>query len=159
MAKASKQRVVDVLNTLAERFPLCFTYPRKPLKCGIKNDIVEAVGDTLTATDIGTALACYTGSSAYLKAVIARRPRVDLNGNQCDKPTDLHSEKAKQRLKLLNAKRCGSGAGRVADQAPAVPKAVSAPTPEVKAQATAAPSKQQPHIAYKRRTITQPGAQ
>jgi ProP effector len=79
MQISSIKRMIAVL---AERFPAAFFvrgHCRKPLKVGIRDDLVAVAPDLHPAT-LRAALRCYTGNAAYLDALRRDTVRVDLAG-------------------------------------------------------------------------------
>ena len=73
-----------VIERLAERWPRAFAVfeaRRRPLKIGIHDDIIAALGGEVTAAEIGVALRHYTGNIGYLHGLRTGAPRVGLDGN------------------------------------------------------------------------------
>ncbi|MDI9730686.1 RNA chaperone ProQ, partial [Stutzerimonas stutzeri] len=72
---------------LAQRFPHCFSAEgeARPLKIGIFQDLVERVQglNSLSKTQLRSALRLYTSSWRYLYRIKAGATRVDLDGNAC----------------------------------------------------------------------------
>lgn len=67
---------------LVERFPRCFAsdgQPKKPLKIGIRNELIAACPD-IRPEILCLFLRIYTRSEKYLFSVIDRCQRVDLSG-------------------------------------------------------------------------------
>src|SRR5215472_14778501 len=103
-----KRRAQAMLATLVERFPRCFTREQpKPLKIGIDQDIIaEMPGtvETLAAqTDLRLAMRLYTGSPAYLQALVEGATRVDLAGAPAGIVKATHAGFAKYRLRRMGA--------------------------------------------------------
>jgi ProP effector len=75
----------DTIVALAELFPACFSVfqgRRKPLKVGIYDDVIAALGGAITDKEARLALAIYCGNHGYLRACAkAGTPRIDLAGN------------------------------------------------------------------------------
>jgi ProP effector len=71
---------------LCREFPQClflFERQRRPLKVGIRADILARLGDRVEPRQIGAALRFYTSDTEYRRAQRAGAPRIDLDGNQC----------------------------------------------------------------------------
>jgi hypothetical protein len=86
-AAGPRDRAIDaVLELLAGRWPLCFfVYEarRRPLKIGIRDEILSALNGAVTPKELGGALRHYTGNRRYLRHSIAGAARIDLDGNPC----------------------------------------------------------------------------
>ena len=100
----NKQRLtaaLELIGTLAERFPACFAVNpsyRRPLKLGIHVDILAEFGaDMIAPRDLSAALCICTSSPRYLKALVAGADRVDLNGMPAGKVTAEHADVARAR--------------------------------------------------------------
>lgn len=74
---------------------------KRPLKIGIRDDLFAACPD-IAKGQIVLFLRCYTRGDRYLFAVIDRRPRVDLAGNQSG---EIDDNSVKFSLYVLGAKR------------------------------------------------------
>jgi len=83
MAK-KRTRAKALIAVLAAKFPKCFAVPdarRRPLKVGIDADVLAALGDTISRTELIRTLAMYCGSEGYLERVragawcVCRKPR------------------------------------------------------------------------------------
>jgi ProP effector len=73
----------DVIDLLAERFPACFARyeaRRKPLKVGIKADILAALGGAITERELSIALRIYTSNEVYRRRLVEGAARIDLKG-------------------------------------------------------------------------------
>ena len=70
MSGQQKRAVRDIIATLAERFPACFSLDRyrKPLKVGIHDEVLAAL-PAATAKQVGLALTIYTSSRRYLLCI------------------------------------------------------------------------------------------
>lgn len=109
----AKQRSVDAraqIALLAELFPKCFAVyeaRRKPLKIGIRGDLVAAVGGFTGAQirELHATLGRYVGSTGYLRAMDPKAVRVDLNGQPAGEVTLEESLIAKKRLYERATKR------------------------------------------------------
>jgi len=94
---------------LIEIFPKCFVMlgrDRRPLKIGIHADIL-AREPSFPVKELGQALSWYTGSVAYQRALMKRKPRIDLDGNEAGQPTMEDAEEA--RLKIVAATKHNGG--------------------------------------------------
>ena len=115
---------------LAETWPLCFAMyevRRRPLKIGIRDDILAALNGAVTVDELSAALRRYTGNRHYLRALAfpAGAARVDLDGNPCGEVTKEQAAGAAALLASYAAKR----RQRMAAEALAPAAAVGAPTP------------------------------
>jgi sRNA-binding protein len=99
----------DTIVALAELFPACFAVfqdRRKPLKLGIREDLIAAMTGAITAKEASLALAIYCGNHGYRKACCkAGAPRIDLNGNTVGSVSAEEAANAKQRLAQWRAKQ------------------------------------------------------
>jgi ProP effector len=98
----------EVIAFLAERFPLCFSAEgeARPLKIGIFQDLVERVQgeESLSKTQLRSALRLYTSSWRYLYGVKVGAQRVDLDGNPCGELEQQHVDHARQQLEEAKAR-------------------------------------------------------
>ena len=98
----------EVIAFLAERFPLCFTAEgeARPLKIGIFADLVARVQgeDSLSKTQLRSALRLYTSSWRYLYGIKLGAQRVDLDGNPCGELEAQHVEHARKQLEEAKAR-------------------------------------------------------
>ncbi|MGA7588706.1 MAG: RNA chaperone ProQ [Rouxiella badensis] len=98
----------EVIAFLAERFPLCFSAEgeARPLKIGIFQDLVERVQgeESLSKTQLRSALRLYTSSWRYLYGVKVGAQRVDLDGNACGVLEEQHVEHARKQLEEAKAR-------------------------------------------------------
>lgn len=86
---------------LCERFPALFNLEdRKPLKCGIKQDIAEVLKDDpdFNLEELDKALRWYTCGYGYVLNVTKGCRRFDLEGNKVEKISKLHQKESRQRL-------------------------------------------------------------
>lgn len=101
--RAERTRVF--LQALCEHFPQCFTADRgavRPLAIGIQATLKTAISEheTLAETPawlIRQALARYTGSPAYLQAIIDGKPRINLQGETVEAVSPEAIAAAKER--------------------------------------------------------------
>lgn len=100
--------VKEVIAFLAERFPLCFSAEgeARPLKIGIFQDVVMRLQgeETLSKTQLRSALRLYTSSWRYLYGVKIGAQRVDLDGNPCGELEQQHVDHARQQLAEAKAR-------------------------------------------------------
>ena len=76
----------EILELLCRRFPNCFAMlesRRRPLKLGIHDDILAALGDQVDPTQLGQALRIYVSNLRYRMMQKEGAPRIDLNGDEC----------------------------------------------------------------------------
>lgn len=86
------ERTRAFLQQLGEQFPQCFTTERsavRPLAIGMQAILRAALNEQATLADTPTwlirqALARYTGSPAYLQAIINGKPRINLQGEEVE---------------------------------------------------------------------------
>src|SRR5476651_220197 len=98
----------EVIAFLAERFPLCFTAEgeARPLKIGIFADLVARIQgeESLSKTQLRSALRLYTSSWRYLYGIKLGAQRVDLDGNPCGELEAQHVEHARKQLEEAKAR-------------------------------------------------------
>jgi len=90
---------------LCDRFPAAFCAkgkPKKPLKIGIRHDLVALCPD-LKKGEIGRALQDYTRGPTYLRAMTAGAFRVDLEGQPAGAVTAAEAETAAKMLEPILA--------------------------------------------------------
>jgi len=75
LREAIQQRAIKTMETLMDRFPLCFNKP-VPLKVGIRKDVYGAAPD-LDRHDIANALDRYCNSEAYKAVLVEGAVRID----------------------------------------------------------------------------------
>jgi ProP effector len=72
-----------VLELLCAQFPRCFLHDearRQPLKVGIHNDVLLALGDAVTPSELARALQIYVNNRIYQSRLRPGATRIDLNG-------------------------------------------------------------------------------
>ena len=85
-APMNTQRRADVeavIALLAERWPETFSLyekRRRPLKIGIRGDVIAALAGALTEDEVRHALRFYCGNEFYLRACLCGAWRVGLDG-------------------------------------------------------------------------------
>ncbi|NLO81255.1 MAG: prop expression regulator [Xanthomonadaceae bacterium] len=110
-ARAAQARAL--LERLAARYPDCFTRNAekiRPLAIGIQQKLRAELAEDPEFQDvpgwqIRQALAIYTRSLSYLKALIEGRPRVNLDGSTAGEVTAQEQAHAQARFDEINAIR------------------------------------------------------
>jgi ProP effector len=90
-----------VIALLAEQFPAAFSVlerHRKPLKLGIRDDVLAAMAGAVTAEEVTAALRFYTGNVGYLRTSIEGAPRVGLDGQPAGQVSADEAAHARERL-------------------------------------------------------------
>jgi len=78
-----RNAIVAVISLLAEKWPCCFSIPesrRRPLKLGIREDVLASLDGAIPAGKVSAALRWYVSSPEYQRRLVHRAWRVDLNG-------------------------------------------------------------------------------
>ena len=102
--EAKRQSARAMLATLCQRWPKCFDLKnRRPLKIGIVHDLMRELGDPALLRELKAALNLYCGNRAYLSALKAGVPRLDLHGNEVSFVCREDELRAAARLKGLKA--------------------------------------------------------
>ena len=83
---------------LKKLFPALFSNPPKPLKLRIQADIQARSPGLFTKPQLSAFLRRYTGSHAYLNALLKATHRFDLDGNPGDELSDEHRVAAGEEL-------------------------------------------------------------
>ena len=102
-----REETLALITLLAERFPACFAIferRRRPLKVGINQDIIAAVG--LAPDELGRALRRYTQADGYLAKLRAGAARIALDGQAAGAVTE---DEAKAAAALLAKRKAQSG--------------------------------------------------
>src|SRR5262245_15910366 len=100
-----------IIALLSERWPQCFSVyeaRRKPLKIGIRDDIIAALAGAFPAEALCLALRFYTHNMVYLKHLLAGAWRYDLDG----KPTGAVTKHEEQHARNLLATRLKKATAR-----------------------------------------------
>jgi ProP effector len=104
----SHNAILAVISLLAEKWPSCFSIiesGRRPLKRGIREDVLAALGGAVSAGKVSAALRWYVSSPEYQRRLVHGAWRVDLNG----KPVGIVSQEdeahARAHLAAIEAKR------------------------------------------------------
>lgn len=117
------ERARAFLEELTDRYPRCFARQRqgvRPLAVGIHDRLKAALAEDPELADTANwvlkqALARYTHSPAYLQAVIAGHPRVDLDGSDAGPVTEdarRHARLRREEQKKRAAERHRGRSGR-----------------------------------------------
>ncbi|QJW56075.1 RNA chaperone ProQ [Serratia plymuthica] len=161
----------EVIAFLAERFPLCFSAEgeARPLKIGIFQDLVERVQgeESLSKTQLRSALRLYTSSWRYLYGVKVGAQRVDLDGNPCGELEQQHVDHARQQLEEAKARvqaqraeqnaKKREAAGESADAEPRRPRPAGK-KPAARREGGAAPENRKPRPQTRPQQARQPRA-
>lgn len=99
------ERTRTFMQQLSELFPQCFTTNKaavRPLAIGIQASLRTALGEHETGAEtpswlVRQALARYTGSPAYLQAIIDGKVRINLQGEEVEPVTAEAINAAKER--------------------------------------------------------------
>jgi len=88
----------DAGPQLKKLYPALFSNPPKPLKLRIQADIQARTPGQFTKPQLSAFLRRYTGSHAYLNALVKATHRFDLDGNPGDELSDEHRNAAVEEL-------------------------------------------------------------
>jgi len=88
----------DAGPQLKKLYPALFSNPPKPLKLRIQADIQSRTPGQFTKPQLSAFLRRYTGSHAYLNALVKATHRFDLDGNPGDELSDEHRNAAVEEL-------------------------------------------------------------
>jgi ProP effector len=78
-----RNAIVAAVSLLAEKWPCCFSIPesrRRPLKLGIREDVLASLDGAIPAGKVSAALRWYVSSPEYQRRLVHGAWRVDLNG-------------------------------------------------------------------------------
>src|SRR6516164_8558278 len=81
--RMSHNAILAVISLLAEKWPSCFSIiesGRRPLKLGIRGDVLAALDGAISAGKVSAALRWYVSSPEYQRRLLHGAWRVDLNG-------------------------------------------------------------------------------
>ena len=95
--------VLSTLSILREWFPAAFAGRPRPLKVGVRKDIIERA-PAITPTEIARALRYHTQSNGYLRSVRPGATRIDLDGNEVGAVTADEAAHAKDTFQERKAK-------------------------------------------------------
>lgn len=130
-----RRDVMPTLELLAERFPACFSVfegRRKPLAIGIHLDILAALGDAVTADELGLVLRCYVANKVYRSHLIAGATRYGLNGQPAGIVTEKEAVRAVPSKKIPKAPPAPASSTPPSPASAAGEHAVAAPSPAPK---------------------------
>ncbi|HEY8975205.1 MAG TPA: ProQ/FINO family protein [Burkholderiaceae bacterium] len=96
--QAAKPALEDAGPQLKKLYPALFSNPPKPLKLRIQADIQARSPGQFTKPQLSAFLRRYTGSHAYLNALVKATHRFDLDGNAGDELSDEHRNAAVEEL-------------------------------------------------------------
>jgi ProP effector len=94
------------LALLCEAFPKAFSVfeqRRKPLKIGIRQDLLVRLDGGLTEIELRQVLRAYTGNRRYRERLLAGAPRFDLDGNPAGMVTAEEEADARKKLAAIEA--------------------------------------------------------
>ena len=97
MSVSRKQQLDATIARLCERFPKTFFMlerKRVPLKVGIYDDLVAALGGEIARWLIKAALKEYVWNLSYRQSQLQNRPRLDLNGEPCGEVSEADARSA-----------------------------------------------------------------
>ena len=108
-SRARRQRriIEATLTLLAGKYPAVFVLlesKRKPLKLGIRDDVIAALPE-LKPNHVGTALHAYTGTPGYLMRVVEGAERIGLDGQAVGVVTAGEAAHAVKLLEFARAQR------------------------------------------------------
>jgi ProP effector len=99
--RIARDKLVAIMALLSSRFPGTFFVQesqRRPLKLGIRQDIIAALGAEIDPKELGIALRSYTANRNYLGRLRLGAQRLDLDGNVAGTVTAEEAVHAQQRL-------------------------------------------------------------
>ena len=130
---ARRARIAAIIELLCDRFPQTFNRGGpQPLKVGVYDDALAALGDGVQPRDLQTALRAYTSNARYLRALSAGACRVGLDGKPAGTVTPEDEAVAKARLAELAkgiAPRAKVPAAQAVPKAPPIDPAAENPNP------------------------------
>jgi ProP effector len=138
-----------LLACLQERFPAAFPADLRacrPLKVGIREDIISELAGEFPPRSIHVALAKHTGRRVYLRALVTGAPRIDLTGQPAG---EVSPEQARHAQETLKARREKEKRRQAAAMKPA--EARTAPTPAVDIPPVPAHVPSRPILSLKRK--------
>jgi len=120
--RMSHNAILAVISLLAEKWPSCFSIiesGRRPLKLGIRDDVLAALDGAISAGKVSAALRWYVSSPEYQRRLLHGAWRVDLNGRPAGTVSEEDEAHARAQLAAIEAKRAGCASGS-SDSAPAL---------------------------------------
>jgi ProP effector len=100
---ARRARTRDTLTVLAEWFPGAFSSPPRPLRIGVRDDLL-ARASAISPGELREALARWTSALAYQRALVEGAVRVDLDGEPAGAVTAGEAAHARERIVAIKAK-------------------------------------------------------
>ena len=100
--------ILAVISLLAEKWPCCFSIiesGRRPLKLGIREDVLAALGGAISAGKVSAALRWYVSSLEYQRRLVHGAWRVDLDGKPAGIVSQEDEAHARAQLASIEAKR------------------------------------------------------
>ena len=115
----SHNAILAVISLLAEKWPSCFSMiesGRRPLKLGIRDDVLAALDGAISAGKVLAALRWYVSSPEYQRRLLHGAWRVDLNGRPAGTVSQEDEAHARAQLAAIEAKRaeCASASSNSA---------------------------------------------
>jgi ProP effector len=115
----SHNAIRAVISLLAEKWPCCFSIiesGRRPLKLGIRDDVLAALDGAIPAGKVSAALRWYVSSPEYQRRLLHGAWRVDLNGRPAGTVSQEDEAHARAQLTAIEAKRaeCASASSNSA---------------------------------------------
>ena len=115
----SPNAILAVISLLAEKWPCCFSIiesGRRPLKLGIRDDVLAALGGAISAGRVSAALRWYVSSPEYQRRLVHGAWRVDLNGRPAGTVSQEDEAHARAQLAAIEAERaeCASASSNSA---------------------------------------------
>ena len=104
----SRHAILAVISLLAEKWLSCFSIiesGRRPLKLGIRDDVLAALDGAISAGKVSAALRWYVSSPEYQRRLLHGAWRVDLNGRPAGTVSQEDEAHARAQLAALEAKR------------------------------------------------------
>jgi len=104
----SHNAILAVISLLAEKWPCCFSIiesGRRPLKLGIRDDVLAALGGAISAGKVSAALRWYVSSPEYQRRLVHGAWRIDLNGRPAGTVSQEDEAHARAQLAAIEAKR------------------------------------------------------
>ena len=117
--RMSHNAILAVISLLAEKWPSCFSIiesGRRPLKLGIRDDVLAALDGAISAGKVSAALRWYVSSPEYQRRLLHGAWRVDLNGRPAGTVSQEDEAHARVQLAAIEAKRaeCASASSNSA---------------------------------------------
>ncbi|MDD5228069.1 MAG: ProQ/FINO family protein [Methylococcales bacterium] len=104
--KISREESTKTLNTLIELFPNTFfnndKEKTKPLKCGIRHEILAQYPEHFDKNVLRVAMGFYCSRKHYFKSVLTNTSRLDLEGKLCGEITEENKAAALEAIKAIN---------------------------------------------------------